>query len=522
MSDTTQFWAREQMKLRNTFDTWVTEEIGRYEAQGFDALFGSKDGHALDEVGGYTRSFVSAYCVSGDQRIPVFMKRFRDDWHAAVTAAGYMYHGYDSNEHGDYITHTAEAFTQFLLNVLYLDAGDPVTVDMVEDAAEHLGNWNPEIQDWYDWDNHVFLSYYLGTRSPYHMPPYNFQTPRHFRVLAIAAAAYDVTRKKRYLDLCTDYCDRWAEHILAAESDQSLHLGIKLITDEQIAGFAKEERYSSDWRFTRYYSEELERLGSTRGGSAPIVPGKVAHHGPHDLIVTWLDIFRFVPKQSYREALRRVMSHWIGLGEDRPSQIAGLEPHCGVHLPKYRSITGDTGLDEMYLAFQPNGVCSYLLTGDKSRLEGSASAADGIFAQSVLRNRGFFGEQFATEHACNAISIAGSSSAFVAPSLFLPVFGGLNVHYGRAPWVQVLYYTDGHVGLPRNVSALFVPDLSDGSSGVEFVNLGETTETVYVRSVDPGSDHRIVLTDPTPADATAVSIPSGSTVSVSFNELVQQ
>jgi len=39
------FWAREQLKLRETFEKWVGWEINRYEAEGFDTLFGQADGH---------------------------------------------------------------------------------------------------------------------------------------------------------------------------------------------------------------------------------------------------------------------------------------------------------------------------------------------------------------------------------------------------------------------------------------------------------------------------------------------
>lgn len=61
MSDSIPFWAKEQLKLRARFDAWVTEEIDKYEAEGFDKLFGQKKGHGLDEAGGYTREFAAAH-----------------------------------------------------------------------------------------------------------------------------------------------------------------------------------------------------------------------------------------------------------------------------------------------------------------------------------------------------------------------------------------------------------------------------------------------------------------------------
>jgi hypothetical protein len=504
------FWAREQLKLRKTFEDWVSWEIDKYEEEGFQKLFGDKGGHGLDEAGGYTRAFVSGYCLSGNERIAAFMKQFRDDWHAAVNKAGHFWHGYDSNEHGDYITHTAEAFTQFLLNVLYLDIGDETTVAMVEDAAEHLGNWNDEVQDWYDWDNHVFLSYFLGTKSPYHKPPYNWQSSRHFRVLVIASAAYEATGNERYLNLCRDYCDRWVDHLSGADIDASNFMRINLISDDEVRRYAAEEPYKDDrFHFGRYYNDILQsepKPESVDKWKAKYRVGGM--HGPHDPVMTWLDIYRYAREERYAQALRRVMAMWIGHGADGPTQITGVEPHCGVHLPKYRDVVKDTSLDESYLATWPDGVTSYLLTGDIARIEGSASIAWGLFGQSLMRNCGVWGDQFATDHACNALSIAGSSSAYVMPALFMPALGGLGVHYGRAPWINVLYYTRGRIGLPPDVAALYVP-CKNGSPAVQLANSGDSARTIAVRRIDPLETSRLVLTAPAPEGLKEVTIGPG-------------
>jgi len=517
--DNIPFWAKEQLRLRETLDAWVTEEIEKYNAHGFQKLFGSKGGHAMDETGGYTRSFVGAYCLSGDERVPTFLKQFRDDWKIALNASGHFYHGYNSNKGGDYITHTAEAFTQFLLNVLYLDISDETTTRMVEDGAEHLGNWCPDVQDWYDWEQHIFLSYFLGTKSPYHKPPYNFQTPRHFRVLQIAVAAYEATGKERYLELCKDYCGFYGKGIIEASTDMDAPTHYYLISPEEFEGFSKEKPCSGDWRFTRYYEHFPAKSDSVETVSMPtgmkVIPYsrvkelKPPYHVLNDLIMTGLEIYKHAPEEEYKEVLRRLMSGWISLGEDEPSQVAGIEPHCGVHLPKYRDFTGDTSLDAMYLKQWPNGPCSYLLTGQEDRLVGSASMAEAVFSQALVRNSGRWGKQFSTDHACSRASNAGTSSADVAPALFMPAFGGLNVHYGRAPWVQVLYYTNGRVGLPADVAALYVPASDDGKKGVKLANTGSQTRKVAVRSVDPSKPENIVLITPAPQGLIEVTLEPG-------------
>ena len=515
-------WAKEQLKLRRTFDDWVTAEMNKYEDSGFKGVTGDRGGHAMDEAGGYTRSFAGAYCLSGDQRIPVFMKQFRDDWNAALNASGHFYHGYDSNEGGDYITHTAEAFSQFLLNVLYMDTLDQKTIHMVDDGAEHLGNWHPDVQDWYDWDRHMFLSYFLGTKSPYHKPPYNFQTPRHFRVLQIAVAAYETTGNERYLDLCKDYCDFWAEAILDSHSDEDAPTHFYRIGGKDFQRFSQEEQYKKDRRFTRYYEHFPADTAPADIGDGFIPYQRIkeftpAYHVLHDVMMTWLEIYKYSPQEKYKAALRRLMAGWVGLGQDSPSQIAGVEPHCGVHLPKYRDFTGDTSLDAMYLDQWPNGPCSYLITGQEDRLTGSMDMAKALLSQALLRNSGSWGEKFVVNHACARGSNAGTSSADVAPALFMPAFGGLNSHYGRAPWVNVLYYTDGRMGLPAGMAVLYVPAVNGGKPGVKLFNAGSESQKVSVRPVNPAKPGTLkLLQQPKPEDLIDSTIEPGELVHVEF------
>ncbi len=511
-------WAKEQLSLRHTIEAWIAEEIDRYERKGFDVLSGDKGGHALDEAGGYTRAFVSAYCLNGDERIVSFMKSFRDEWHEAVKKSGHFYHGYDANEEGDYITHTAEPFTQFLLNVLYLDITDGKTIGIVEDAAEHLGNWSPDVQDWYDWDEHVFLSYFPGTRSPYHKPPYNFQSSRHFRALAIASAAYEATGKTRYLELCCDYWKTWQEIILAAPEGADIPMMFFLTSDADIRRYAGREEIMNDWRFRNYYRHLLAVMGL--GEQPPASTTYPGLHMPHDLIMTMLDVMRFVPDdEGLREGLHRVMKYWIDLegrvhsGEQPCTTTRNKwgDTWCGVHLPKYRDITGDKSLDDAYLQRWPIGPCSYLLTGDTNRLTGVAQAAEAAFRQAQSRNRGDFGQSFATDHSCSAASNA-SKSTYVMPNLFSPALGGLGVHFGRAPWVNVLYYTDGKPGLPDDVAALYVPPHNDELPKVRLVNCGTVAYTISPQCINPAEETRLVLTAHKPDEIKEIVIEAGQSI----------
>ena len=518
-------WAQEQISLRHALEQWINTEIDRYDAEGFDRLFGNKGGHALDEAGGYTRSFVSAYCLNGDERIVLFLKRFRDDWLAAVNRAGHFYHGYDANENADYVTHTAEAFTQFLLNVMYLDISDATSVAIIEDAAEHLGNWNPDVPDWYDWDRHVFLSYFPGTRTPsrYFEPPFDFQSSSHYRLLAIATAAYDATGKARYLDLCCDYWTTWDRKYRETPPDQPAPLAFKRIDAEAIRRYAAQPEIMNDWRFHRYYAAELAALGLGEGPQPKPWRLPAAYHQPHDLMMTLLDVLRFAPDTpGLREGLRRLMGDWIAVYTDRRRMI-GVESvgsltkpgdlWCGLHLPKYRDITGDTGFDETYLSHWPIGPCSYLLDGDARRLTGVAAAAEAALRQTLARNRGEFGPAFINTHSCDRLSNAFASTA-VMPALFSVAMGGLGVHFGRAPWMNVLYDHDGRPGLPPHVAARYVPATAGRTAGAELVNLGDTETVIGLRRIVPAKTTAMALNGVTPENRSVITVPAYSIRSV--------
>jgi len=128
-------WAREQLALRKTVDHWIRADIQAYHDQGFKAMFPDIRGHGADEIGGWTRSWLGAYCLSGNEDIPRTMKALRDTWREGVTNSGHYRRGYPANKESDTVKHTAEGFSQGMLNMLYLDLKDPKSVSFVEEAA---------------------------------------------------------------------------------------------------------------------------------------------------------------------------------------------------------------------------------------------------------------------------------------------------------------------------------------------------------------------------------------------------
>ena len=86
---------------------------------------------------------------------------------------------------------------------------------MLEDAAEHIGNWVEEIPDWFDWERNRFHGYYIGTRTVGQRDRYDCEIAEHLRFVHIALAAYRMTGEDRYLDWALQYGKRRAEMIVA-------------------------------------------------------------------------------------------------------------------------------------------------------------------------------------------------------------------------------------------------------------------------------------------------------------------
>ena len=473
------FWAIEQLRLRQVAAGWVDDEVALLEQSPFAQRFAALDGHALDEAGGISRSWVGLYYLTGDRRIPEYLAALRDAWRPAT--AGHMYHGFPANEHGDHVLHTSETFTHFLLNMLYLDPGDAVAVAMIEDAAEHLGNWSGDVFGWYDWSAHRFRSYFLGTRcEQYARPPLDWQSIMHFRLLAVALGAYEATGNGRYLDLLTDYSDMWAGVILAAPTDADIP---RVFTDLSQADL---DRYAAQDR--RTFHPRRDWVHEYDGVLAPRVPlrrGEIAG----DLVATLLDVYRHAPRPAYKDALGRVMRSWMGQDHVRPGRLAGLEPHGSPYYLKYRDLAGDGSMDSLYLERFPVGVAAAMLSGEPDRMLGVASASSAIFDHLLASNSGRWGRGRVVTHGCDVRSNTGGACAYVMPALHLPAFGGMTVHFGRPPWMNVAYYTAGALGLPADVAAFCAPDPA-GPCKVTLCNAGSAPARVTIRAINPAARDR--------------------------------
>ena len=70
-------------------------------------------------------------------------------------------HGYEPEAEAH---HGPEPFLLFLPRYIGLQPQDSEAVALLADAAEHIGNWVPEVPPWYDYSRDTFIGYRIGTR----------------------------------------------------------------------------------------------------------------------------------------------------------------------------------------------------------------------------------------------------------------------------------------------------------------------------------------------------------------------
>ena len=122
-------------------------------------------------------------------------------------------HGYEPRAEAH---HGPEPFLLFLPRYIGLVPADTEATALLTDAAEHIGNWVPEIPPWYDYDRDTFIGYNIGSRDVTNDDKDMYELAEHFRFIHIAIAAYRVTGEERYLTWALRYGRKRAEQLTAA------------------------------------------------------------------------------------------------------------------------------------------------------------------------------------------------------------------------------------------------------------------------------------------------------------------
>jgi hypothetical protein len=318
MTDATSapLWAHEELELRRIVKNWVTRSI---RDQRHVPYRGGKAGH---DEGTFTTAWCGYYALSGDSRVLDYMRHLRDEYLAYSEA--HQVHSYD--DWGE-VHHQTEHTTIFLTRLWHLDVSDAVTARAIEDAAHHAGNWVPGIPDWYDWENHRFKSWSMGTRLVQGYPPFDFNVPDHFKVIQMALSAYLAVGKQRYLDLCCDYSDMWVDRILTADEERPP----VVLFNREMSRAEREQRYGE-------FETPVIRMYAHLHDEAPRARRVELHVAAASLEV-FLDLYRLTGKEAYVDAVRVMLPPIIEALSDPDAEIPAL------FLSKYRWATGDTCYD---------------------------------------------------------------------------------------------------------------------------------------------------------------------------------
>jgi len=301
MADQRPEWAVNQMGLVQELRSWIAKSIG---VQRQIPWMGGHD------EGTFTRSWCGYYLLTGDARVLEFMRWLRDsclEWSKMNLVHGYAPQG--EAHHG------TENHCIFLTRLWHLDKSDEVTVAALEDAAHHAGNWVEGIPAWYDWEGHRFRSWRIGTQVVREVPPDNYEVPDHFKILQFTLVAYLATGKERYLALCRDYADRWADAML---------------TEGEIPGVFFP--ISDPVEIERLYPQAMKWMNGSR-------EVRVELHVAAGSLDVLMELYVLTGEVRYLDAVRRTFDVLIAALSDPYAETPAML------LSKYRVLSGDTGYD---------------------------------------------------------------------------------------------------------------------------------------------------------------------------------
>ena len=185
---------------------WKASCIGKYSGQP------PSDIH--DQLT-YTTGWEPYVVATRDAEALSFLKRCRDGVRAHFTASGKWRHGYwcmQDTHHG------TEHFELFLGYLFRLDPDDCVTKEHLLNAAEHMGNWCPDVPPWFDESTGLFRSLHFGADGVGAEPGSELNMPNTFRCVNICLLAYQMTNDKKYLHLACQHAGLWADAIVSSEA----------------------------------------------------------------------------------------------------------------------------------------------------------------------------------------------------------------------------------------------------------------------------------------------------------------
>ena len=477
-------WAILQQGFLEMVNGYVEKELTKPPAH-------DVDNH---EAGGQWRIGFPHQALYGDSRISEYMNgvmNARKEYNEAN-----LYHGFSDCAE---VHHQIETFIYFQIPLFYWElAGSELALEAIEDLAHHMGNWEEGVPDWYDWDKHLFVSSWLGTREVRDYPPYDYQEANHFRWIDAVMAAYLGTGKERYLDLMVDYSNRWCDHIEALSRDgKPIQCSIlpegANVTEMGHAGSRKD---SDDKVYKVFYAG-------------------VSDNTSYDVAGALLDLYRVTANSRYLEAARMIMDQFFENGANgRPamgyrmkeSEWSIVDPEksdteWGVTTCNFQArlalrhdiMTGEARYrqriidwassinEELYMRDQMNSsvmVAAHYYDSDPRWLEKAYAMALRTYA--AVESNDKWGQ-------CNWHR-GRQGTKFVMELLYQPLLGGAEWGTrGSIPLTRLEHQTPQRQGLPEDV-ALRIWRIDDRTEGFEAINLSQRPVSWCIKDASAEQD----------------------------------
>lgn len=442
-------WARAQQAFLTMIDEYLDAELKKPVEENIHT----------HEAGGQFRVAFPHQFVRGDKAVFDYMKstmlarkRYADD---------HLYHGYvDCHE----VHHEIENYIYFQNPLWYHKfPGMDVALASILDLAHHIGNWEPNVPGWYNWEKHEFVSNWIGTKGVRDYPPFDYQEGNHFRFVDVAQLAYQATKQPRYLELIEDYCSRWCSHIEAhAAKGEPIPCSILPEAASHVEASKAGENQGTGAQYEIFYS-------------------LVADNTMYDIAGCLLDTYAVTGKERYLKCAEAMIDQFVAHGEDgRPSRgykngewtgipnpggnerakshfvtdcnfIArlALRHNLIAHSDKYKKVVMDwaNAIDEENNDFDqmmPSVlVAAHYYDGDPKWIERAYLMALRVAAVS---------EDLDEFHQCNWTS-SRQGTKFLMELLYTPMTGDVEIGTrGNLPVRLFAWETEGRMGLPKDVS----------------------------------------------------------------------
>jgi len=289
-------WAKAAGSVRKAMNRWVSAAV---ELHGRIPWMGGHD------EGTFTSSWFGFYQLTGDGKIDSFLRWFCDGF--CRWSKNNLIHGYYPRGEAH---HQPETFLVFLTRILHLDPNHSAALDAMVDMAHHIGNWVGGIPEWYDWHQHRFRSWRLGTRHVGNYPE-DYETADHLRFAQIALVTHLATRDERYLEFAIDYADKWSTLILQRQDS------VPAVILPGKSG----------------YPEKLVAR------SQQSIEKSVEEHVAAGSLDMFMDLFEITGEAKFIEPVRKMLPVLL------PSISGPYSEPAAATLYRYRLLTGDTSFD---------------------------------------------------------------------------------------------------------------------------------------------------------------------------------